>query len=49
MVYDNFPILKDDFGVYPLGICYIAIENGIFDLDIEDCYFPYQTVSLPEA
>ena len=36
---------------YPLVICYIAIENGPFivDLPIKDSDFPRQTVSLPEG
>ena len=36
---------------YPLVICYIAIENGPFivDLPIEDGDFPVRYVSLPEG
>ena len=36
---------------YPLVICYIAIENGTFivDLSIKDCDFPVRYVSLPEG
>ena len=38
-------------GIYPLVICYIAIENGQFmvDLPIKDGDFPVRYVSLPEA
>ena len=37
--------------IYPLVICYIAIENGpveIVDLPIKNCDFPVRYVSVPE-
>ena len=37
--------------IYPLVICYIAMENGPFivDLPIKDCDFPVRNVKLPEG
>ena len=47
----SFYVTNDLQFKYPLVICYIAIENGPFivDLPIKDSDFPRQTVSLPEG